>query len=145
MKILFFSVHAAIWVHAVPENRLVCELIKAGHDVSYVSCGRAFPDHCTSMSANLVEMSGPPEVKSMICQVCEGNAKVLADGSGARHYRLMDHVSKDDLEAITDQMACMERDRYLDFRVEGIDVGRLAAYELFLKYKKMSLDLTPEE
>lgn len=145
MKILFYSLNAAIWVHALPENRLVRELSRRGHETIYVSCGKSFTGHCTSMTAFGIPLDAPAAEKAKICEACVGNAKTLVGANGARHLVLANYVTDDDRKSIDALMLTITRNNYLDFRVKGVEVGRLATYEAFLNFKKMSENLTPEE
>src|ERR1051325_5414401 len=54
MKILFFSPHSALWVHAFPEALVAEALKQGGHDIVYVGCGRTFSRGCVCMSAQHV-------------------------------------------------------------------------------------------
>ena len=145
MRIVFFSVHAAIWPHALPENRLVRELMEAGHEITYVTCNRAFRDHCTSMSAYGYEPSLPDYRKDEVCRACVKNADILAAGNGARHIQLASYVTEDDEREVEAFAARVSAGAYLDAVWEGIPIGKLASYELFLKYKKMSTVLLEDE
>lgn len=145
MKILFYSLHAGIWAHALPENRIVCDLVAQGHDVVYVSCGRSFPVHCTTYSAYQLEVDAPPGAKSRMCDTCIHNAGILVQGSGARHLRLRDQITQSDNARIDALMTGVTRENYLDFQMHGIEVGRIVTYELFLHFKKMSPRLNDEE
>jgi UDP:flavonoid glycosyltransferase YjiC (YdhE family) len=54
MKILFFSPHTAIWVHAFPEALVAEALQQGGHEIVYVTCGRQLQRYCVAMSAHQV-------------------------------------------------------------------------------------------
>lgn len=145
MKILFYSLNAALWLHALPENRLVRELVAAGHEVTYVTCGSCFPQHCTSMSASGIKLDDAQEKKDAVCASCMRNAGILARSNRADHLELRDFVTDKDHAACREIADALSAETYLDFQFMGIDVGRLASYELFLKYKKMSPELAPEQ
>jgi hypothetical protein len=145
MKIVFFSVHAAIWPHALPENRLVNELRNAGHDITYVTCNRAFHGHCTSMSAFGYEPSLPPERKDEVCRSCLHSESILTKGNRARHIHLSSYLTEADEQAVEELAASVSADAYLGTEWNGVPIGKIATYELFLKYKKMSTVLVGEE
>jgi hypothetical protein len=145
MKIMFYSLNAAIWPHALPENRLVRELVGCGYETVYVSCGSSFPVHCTSYVALNVTTDAPRALKDKICCTCARNARILTEGSGARHIALKNFTKPEDDTTIDALMAGVTLDNYLDFQFDGVDVGRAVTYELFLTYKKMSPKLTQDE
>jgi hypothetical protein len=142
---MFFSVNSAIWVHSLPENRLLRELQKAGHEISYVTCAKAFRDHCTSMSAFGYESSVSDDVKSETCRICIGNAKMLAEANQAYHLTLASYINDEDEKEIDDFVADFTIENYLTKRWNGIDVGKIASYEIFLKYKKLSVTLSDDQ
>lgn len=145
MKVMFYSLNAAIWLHALPENRLVRELSAAGHEVTYVTCGSCFPQHCTSMSASGIDLDDVQEKKNAICLTCNRNAGILAQSNAAERLVLRDFVTDEDYEMCAGLVESLSAARYLDFEFMGMRVGRLASYELFLKYKKMTPDLAAEQ
>ena len=145
MKALFYSLNAAIWVHALPESRLVRELSRRGCETVYVSCGKTFPVHCTSYSAYTMPTDAPQAVKDKVCGDCVRNAKLLTGANGARHLALKDFLTAQDEAHIDTLMAGITRENYLDFHYEGVAVGRATTYELFLLFKKMSTSLDDYE
>lgn len=145
MKVVFYSLHAAIWRHSAIENRLVRELVNRGCDTVYVSCGSTFTEHCTSYSAESIGLDAPRKAKDRICQLCKRNARLLASASGARHLMLRDFLSVDDETCIDELMAQVTPENYVGFRHLDVDVGRATSYECFLLYKKMSEHLNEEE
>jgi hypothetical protein len=145
MKVMFYSLNAAIWPHALPESRLVRELTGRGCEAVYVSCGKTFPVHCTSYSASAMPTDAPRAAKDKVCQSCTRNAKTLAESNGARHLVLKNFLTTEDEARIDELMARVTRGNFLDFRFEYVDVGRATAYELFLLFKKMSTSLNDDE
>lgn len=143
MKVLFFSLHAAIRSHSVPENSLVRELTQRGCETVYVSCGKTFPVHCASYGS--MAPDAPRAAKDKICRTCVSTANLLVDASGARHLVLKDYLTIEDEARIDALIADVTRDNYLDFQYEGVDVGRAATYEQFLLFKKMSVNLSDTE
>lgn len=145
MKVLFYSLNAAIWPHALPENRLVRELTGRGCETVYVSCGSTFPVHCTSYSASSMPPDAPRAAKNKVCRACNRNADILAQANGARHLVLKNFLTAEDEQRIDALMAGVTRDNYADFRFEDVDVGLATTYELFLLFKKMSTRLNDYE
>lgn len=143
MKALFYSLNAAIWMHSLPENRLVCEAVRSGFEVTYVSCGASFHEHCTTMSAHGLEIGS--DQMAEVCRQCKANAAMLVAANGAKHIELRDHLTAEDRLTVAALLSTVSKDNYLSFSYLGVAVGRAAAYELVLKYKKMSDGLSAEE
>lgn len=145
MKILFYSLNAAIWPHALPENRLVKELVQAGHDVTYVTCGSSFKSHCASRLAHGISLAADQKEKDRVCLTCNRNAAILAQSNRARSLRLSDHITPEDIEKAASLTAQVDRASYSKFEWMGVQVGKLASYELLLTFKKMSEALNDHE
>lgn len=145
MKILFYSLNAAIWPHALPENRLVKELVEAGHDVTYVTCGSSFKSHCASRLAHGISLAADQAEKDRVCLTCNRNAAILAQSNRARSVRLSDYIKPDDIERAASLTAQIDRASYPKFEWMGVQVGKLSSYELVLTFKKMSEALNDHE
>lgn len=145
MKALFYSLHAAIWLHSLPESRLARQLSKDGNEVVYVSCGESFPIHCTSMSAVGINFDSPISQKMKVCRSCTKNAKMLSSAANSSHLQLNNFLNVHDYAIADNLVSTLTRDNYLDLIYLGVPVGRIATYEPFLKYKKMSTQLNDEQ
>jgi hypothetical protein len=145
MKVMFYSLNAAIWPHALPENRLVRELTARGCETTYVSCGKTFSVHCTSYSASSMPPDASRALKNKVCQSCERNAEILVRANGARHLKLRDFLTSEDDAHIDALLSKVTPDNYAEFRYKDVDVGRATTYELFLLFKKMSTRLNDYE
>lgn len=138
MKTMFFSLNAAIWLHALPESILAKALKKSGHEITYVSCNQTFPDYCTSMSAFGLEPSSDDALKRNICKQCNKNAAQIAKVASNKHLNLSSYVTNEDVSEVKKLILQLTQDNYLDFEYMGVPVGRIATYEPYLKLKKMT-------
>jgi hypothetical protein len=145
MKVLFFAPHSAIWVHAFPEALIAESLAQHGHEIVYATCGRQFAELCIPMSAYGLGHGSPAPAKNKICDACEKSADLITRRFGFRRRRIVDCLSADDRAAIASIVANVTPDNFLDIRVHGIEVGRLALYELLLGRKKQNLRLSESE
>jgi hypothetical protein len=145
LKVLFFSPHAAVWRHAFPEALVAEALSQHGHEIVYVSCGGLLRSHCIPMSAYLVGFGASDAEKQRICSTCAGNERIVRDEFGFAGETLAALVDAEDLAFADGVVAGVDLANCLDLVVDGIEVGRLAMYELLLDAKKSSLDFTPGE
>lgn len=140
MKILFFAPHSAIWVHAFPEALVAESLATAGHEIVYVGCGRRLRDHCVPMSAHRIAYDAGDEMKSQICKKCENAESTIRKGFGFRGGTLNDWLSPED-EVVADEVSVrMSANTALETCLHGVEVGRIALYEVLLGTKKTGLD-----
>jgi hypothetical protein len=145
MKVLFFAPHSAIWVHAFPEALVAEAFAKAGHDVLYVACGGEFRAYCTAMTAFGLKADASEEDKARICRTCKRSEELVRGQFGFRGYTLSSRLTDDDHAEIERLLRTVTPDNYLEFKVLGIEVGRMALYELLLNRKKGRLELSGEE
>ncbi|WP_148301263.1 hypothetical protein [Methylobacillus glycogenes] len=145
MKAMFYSLHAAIWLHALPESRLASQLSNAGHELVYVTCDKSFTHYCTGMSAFNLALNEDFKKKSAICELCINNANKITKSFDCKHLKLHDYIDQKTNALIDNLLKSVTEDNFLEFHYEDIPVGRLATYEPLLKYKKMSLEFRDEQ
>lgn len=144
MKLLFFSPHAALWVHAFPEALIAQALRQAGHEVVYVTCGGQLSRGCTAMIAHGLSSETPFDERKKICATCTLQAGLLR-----RHFRLngSDLASElpiEDKEEVDRIMVGVTRDNFQTLEVHNAQVGRAALYEFLLEHKKSALTFTTD-
>src|SRR5712691_1545322 len=145
MKILFFSPHTAIWVHAFPEALVAEALQQGGHEIVYVTCGRQLRRYCVAMSAHNVLPNAPDSTKLTICESCDARKHLLREQFGLKGYDLSGLISQEDESRVEEILRRLTLDSILTLEVEGIPVGRLALYQLMLCRKRIDLDLSEQE
>ncbi|MTD94667.1 hypothetical protein GIW81_10025 [Hyphomicrobium sp. xq] len=141
MEVLFFTPHAALWPHTAPEAYLARALAEYGHEIRYLSCGKA-QSYCSVMTARRIPAGGAAETRHRVCSDCTAAAAAIA-----RVYRfpldmLIDFISAEERAACEATAARAVAARSLDTTSMGLNIGRIALYEFTLTHKKMSTDLT---
>jgi hypothetical protein len=144
MKLLFFSPHAALWVHAFPEALIAQALRQAGHEIVYITCGGQFSLGCTAMTAHGLSSETPRDEREKVCATCK-----LHTGLLRRHFRLSgsdvaNELPIEDREKIDRIMAGVTRDNFQILEIHGAQVGRAALYEFLLEHKKSALTFTTD-
>ena len=145
MKILFFSPHSALWVHAFPEA-LVAEALKQdGHDVVYVGCGRTFSRNCVCMNAQHVGANSAEAERHTVCNTCDRYKNILRLQLGLGGYDLGSVLTSDDLEKAEQIVGSATRQGFLDLTLQGIEIGRAALSTFLLTHKRINLDFSDGE
>jgi hypothetical protein len=139
-KILFYTPNIALWVHTVPEYYLAKGLENLGNTVSYLSCGRA-QSYCASMTAAELLPACTKEQSSSICDSCVSRATVLGQKNGLPMNMLYKYVFEADKVQCANLVKSALESQFLDTEILGVNIGRIALYELILMHKKMSLEL----
>src|SRR5262245_6685354 len=145
MKILFFSPHSALWVHAFPEA-LVAEALKQnGHDIVYVGCGRTFSRSCVCMSAHHVGADSDEADRLAGCNTCTRYKNILREQFELKGYDLESVLSPGDLEEAERIVDSVTPKTFLQLTLDGIEVGRAALSTFLLTYKRINLDFADDE
>lgn len=144
LKILFFTPHVALWVHTAPEVVLAKALAEQGHDIAYMTCGRA-QSYCAPMTSQRLSPGCSSQEADAICRSCDLGVKTIRQFSKFAMFSLMDYVSPIDRNECDDLANFAVRHKSLDTCVDDVQVGKIALYEFTLAHKKMSTELTPSQ
>jgi hypothetical protein len=145
LKILFFAPHSAVWIHAFPEALVAESLKQAEHEIVYVGCGGTLKSHCVAMSAYSVPFEAPPSVKSRVCTVCRRDRDIIRESFGLPGPDLESLATAEDWAAADESIGSLPAAELLGMTLEGIEVGKIALYEMLIQRKRGALDLTPDE
>jgi len=145
LKILFFSPHAGVWIHSFPEALVAEALQQQGHEIVYVGCGGLLKSHCVTMSAFGVPFEASASAKARICDACRENQAILRQGFGFAGPDLTGLVNSADISFAENLMSSTAPEDCLGLTVDGVEVGRIALYEILIQIKKGTLDLSPNE
>ncbi len=144
-KIIFFSPHSLIWVHAFPEAIVAESLMKSGHDIVYITCGESLNSACICLSMMGVQ-SGSLEVQRVqVCHQCSSRADLIRGQMKLPGYSLSSAAKTQDDEEVTAIMRDLTPANFSELVLENVPIGRIAIYEFLLKRKKMNADLSEGE
>lgn len=142
---LFFAPHSAIWIHAFPEALVAEALQQHGDEIIYVGCGGLLASHCVPMSAYSVPFTAPPEQKQRICTICRKNLSVIRKRFGFQGPNLLGLATSEDLAAADALISGTPPAQHPALVLDGVEVGRIAFYEMLIQRKRGALDLNAEE
>lgn len=144
-KVLFFAPHSGIWVHAFPEALVAEALVKHGHELVYITCGKVFSSQCVVMDAARVGWRSEEHQRQDVCRQCVASKDLLRREFSLTGYDLAQALDADDYAQVEDILGRTTPESFQDLVIDDVPVGRLATYELLLRHKKLSLDLTDDE
>jgi ribosomal protein S14 len=145
VKVLFFSPHSAIWVHAFPEALVAEALAQQGNEIVYVGCGGLLKSHCIPMAAAAIPFDAPPSTKERLCRLCGDYKGILRKRFELSGMDLTDIVTEEDFRIADDLSSSVTRENCLDLMLDGIEVGRISTYELLLQNKKIEISFDENE
>jgi hypothetical protein len=145
LRIVFFAPHSEIWIHAFPEA-LVAEALKQhGHEIVYIGCGRLLRSHCVVMSAHSVPFSATPAAKDRICRSCGKNLRVLRDNFSFNGPDLGSLANESDMSMAEELIASTPSAEHVNLVLDGVEVGRVALYEMVIQRKRGNLNFDAAE
>lgn len=144
MKILVFAPHAALWVHAFPEALVADALASETHEILYVSCDRVFQESCVPMSAYGLNSKSSQSERSEVCDQCRDKYAILKKHFQFHDIMLSSLIMNSERQWVETVLA-LPQEQLIGYEADGISVGKLAAYELMMKTKKVQLNFSPEE
>lgn len=144
MKVLFFSPFSNVWEHSFPEALIAEGLVKQGVDVLAIRCGGMLDSHCIAMSASGVGPRDSMAKKKQVCRACMKRRDLLAGAMPFATTVMDDLVQPDDREQAALAVSAATRSDWPDLMVDGVPLGRYAAYEFLLNHKLVGTNI-PED
>ncbi|HEY4181747.1 MAG TPA: hypothetical protein VGM90_33110 [Kofleriaceae bacterium] len=145
MRVLFFSPHAGIWVHAFPEALVADALRSAGADLIYVTCGGGLSSGCVTMASQGVSPQAFEAERLAVCASCRAARDRLREGFSLPGNDFETVLTDADEQRISMLLATTDPAAVNQLIVDGVEVGRMALYEFLIERKKLKLSLTDEE
>ena len=144
MKVVFYSPFANIWDHAFPEALIAEGLVEQGFEVDVIRCGRMLDRHCVAMSASGVSATDSVVKKSQVCAACIKRRSLLTREMPFSTTVMDDHVRESDRAEAQSAVDSADLHSWPDVSVDGVPLGRYAAYEFLLNYKLVGTTIPPE-
>jgi hypothetical protein len=145
VKVLFFSPHSAIWIHAFPEALVAEALAQHGNEIVYVGCGGLLKSHCIPMAAYAIPFAASASTKERLCRTCGKYKNILRKRFALGGMDLTDSVNEEDFCVADALSSSVTPENCLDLVLDGVEVGRISTYELLLQSKKIELSFDEEE
>lgn len=143
MKILFFSPFARIIQHSIAEATILSELRRAGHETLAINCGKVFEGQCVTLDA-LGLQNANQSVISKTCRECVACGKSLFPDA-IDLSELLAAKREEVKYKIKDAIIGLNQDNFMEFHFRGLPIGRLAAYQHMIHFKKFTEQITGGE
>ena len=139
MRIAFFSPNVSIVPHFSAEIRLARILRRnKANEIEFLTCGSFFAKDCTVSRYLGLTIRNSAEVNQNACSECRKVSKVADLHRNFQHHELKEFSTSLDEATFMNCRETRTRDP-INFSYNGINFGRIAAYELILEFKKSTL------
>jgi hypothetical protein len=132
MRVLFFSPFSYFQPHSLPERILAESLMREGADVTILNCDGVFKDLCLCMP---LDSFNNQEKRLSICKQCMRNRDAYKSEFNLKTAVIGDYLQQSDYVEIKRQMQDISTLNFLDYKYEGVPIGKYALYEFLLSYK----------
>jgi hypothetical protein len=144
VKALFFSPFANIWEHSFPEGLVAEGLKENGLEIVTVRCAGLYESFCVAMSAAGLTAADSEKKKKQVCGACIKRRNLLDKDFGF-HSLVTENFLDDRDFSIADALVdSATLENWPTLELNGIPIGRYAAYEFLLNYKIMGTNVPPE-
>lgn len=144
MKLVTFSPFSNIWEHAYPEALLSSGLASLGWEVQSITCNGALHNFCVAMSAAGLSENAEPNDRNKVCTACHKRRDLLKTSFGQSQINLESVLSSASNPVISEILASVDKTNWVDLAIDGIPLGRYAAYEMWLHNKLLVTEFTDE-
>ncbi len=145
MKILVFAPYASIYPHAAIESDLAKNFINAGHEVTFLRCGRILEFFCTNMRASGLSLDSDVKSKFKVCGRCEISSRSESFLTGSKIDFLQHWAEPIDNDVVDEILSHVSKENWFELEYDGIPIGRLSAYETLLQNKLVTLEVNEEQ
>ena len=143
MNILVFSPFARILPHSVPEAGVYSQLRNAGHDVRIISCGQIFQGQCITLDALGLANSDLKTIKKTCAECVSCSKKLFPDAQDIKS--ILDKTGDDIASKVRSLTKSITAENFADFTYGGLPVGKIAAYQHMINFKKFTPSITEGE
>jgi hypothetical protein len=145
VKILVFAPYASIYPHAAIESDLAKNFINAGHEVTFLRCGRILEFFCTNMRASGLSLDSDVKSKFKVCGRCEISSRSESFLTGSKIDFLQHWAEPIDNDVVDEILSHVSKENWFELEYDGIPIGRLSAYETLLQNKLVTLEVNEEQ
>jgi hypothetical protein len=134
-----FSPFSGLWQHSLPENYLVNNL-KDHYEIYKVGCVGLYSAHCTVMEAENIEVFHADSIRETVCAKCRKCSNILNSAFEHKFIDISGYISETEIFNIDQLIKGKSLTELIDFELDGVKVGKLALYEVLIKYKRLTFD-----
>ena len=135
MKYLFLSPYGVINDWRFAENQLQ-KTISLNNDVAIITCGSILKKSCVAIKAH-TEKYKNNFFRKRICNRCISNQTKYSDGF--KTFAIENYLEKNDYNLISKNLDQLNKDNFVNFKFENMELGKRSLFENMLIFKKNDL------
>ncbi len=135
MRIALISPFAGIEQHVFRESIILKSFKEHGHQIYYISCDKAFEQFCMTQRVHGLNFNSSISDKKRICTLCVKNRNFINDLLELNGSHKISTESNSVYLEQQNNFDAVDNINWVDFKVNGFDLGRMAFYEFALEHK----------
>lgn len=139
-----FVPFANIWVHSALEASLGEDWKLQGAEILMVRCSGAFQSACPAIDESGLSPSSPIEDRKRTCSKCQLRRRNIDSEYGFTSIDIDAYLTSDDQEEVSAILDSALVGAWETLVVDDFEIGKLAAYEFFLRNKLDSMKIPVE-
>lgn len=143
MKVLSYCLHPGIWSHAFPEALLLESLFKQGHEVKAAFCRGLLREGCICQISSNVAFDASDEEKDRCCADCLRHGEIIGSEMAIPFVAVDSFSRPEDKEEVASLLRLSDAE-LMQLKLDGIEIGRYALYEVLLQGQLLDTELSPE-
>jgi hypothetical protein len=139
LKIQFLSLDSNVWPHNLSQTTLIDRFKQKGFELSRVFCKGFLMGSCIPLSE--LEQTGDLTKREMgkLCEACIDRSLLVTKKTQVKSIYLDDYVDSELLSDYMGQAKNIDEENWFNFVIDDVSVGKIAAYEFYLKHKLSDL------
>jgi len=144
MRVLMFVPFANIWVSSSLEAALGEDWRLQGADIIMVRCKGLFQSACPAIDEAGLSPQSAVKDRIQICKKCISRRRNIDEQYGFTSFEIESFLNPTDREAVDSILATITIDEWDTLTVQDLQVGKIAAYEFYLRNKLDSMIIPTE-
>ena len=144
MKLVTFSPFSNIWEHSYPESLLTSGLASLGWEIEAITCDGVLNNFCVAMSAAGLSENAELKDRTKVCSACHKRRNLIKTSFGQSQINLETILTPASKPIIIEILASIDKHNWVELKVDGIPLGRYAAYEMWLHNKLLVTEFSDE-
>ena len=144
LRIAWFAPNAGNWVTYRMEHQVANALADAGHEVTMIQCDRVLDAYCQVMAPRGLRADSDRRQKRAVCRECQEAAAVAGERARYSTRQLSGFLTPELISQADGVIEDVRPGTWQGIRIDGLPVGRYAAYTTMLHHKRGTVSETPE-
>ena len=143
-KVQFLSLDSNVWKFSQSQSRLVADFLARGSSISRVFCRSMLKGACIPLEEIEQATSLSGKELDALCLACKKRTDLVVANFDAEALYLDDYLDARLYEQYVFASSKVDSESWSKFSVDNFEIGKISAYEFFLKHK-LDSEVIPQQ